>query len=154
MVYTPAGLTTDLEKLGAGYQALVDDIAIEPETADKAFVFAEYVKLMEKAGVYAINNDAINYTPADNGRKVYALSMNIPPKMNAGDYTVRALAVRQGKVIDQAEQKLHVQLTGLPKFIARLAFGHSLLFGIMAVVIAVAAGLIIGMLFKGGGGAH
>jgi len=154
MVYTPAGLHDGLEKLGVGYRALVNDIAIEPESADKAFVFAEYVKLMEKAGVYAINKDAISYAPMDNGMKKYTLTLGIPPKMNAGDYTVRVLAVRQGEVVDQAQQNLHIQLTGLPKIIAKLAFEHSLLYGIMAVFIAVATGLIIGMLFKGGGGAH
>jgi uncharacterized protein (TIGR02186 family) len=154
MVYTPEKLQTGLDKLGVGYQALVDNIAIEPESADKGFVFAEYVKLMEKAGVYGVNKGAITYGPADKGMKTYSLTLVIPPKMNAGDYMVRALACRQGTVIGRANQALQIRLTGLPKFIARLAFDHSLLFGIMAVVIAVAAGLIIGMLFKGGGGAH
>jgi ABC-type dipeptide/oligopeptide/nickel transport system permease subunit len=35
-----------------------------------------------------------------------------------------------------------------------MAFEHSLLYGIMAVVIAVFAGLFMGVIFKDRGGAH
>ena len=154
MVYTPADLTTELEGLGVGYQALVNDITMEPDTADKSFVFTEYVKLMEKSGVYKVKQGAVQYGPVQNGVKPWSVTLAIPPKMSAGDYHVRAMSVQRGAVTATTGKKLHIQLTGLPKIIAKLAFEHSLFFGIMAVLIAVATGLIIGMIFKGGGGAH
>ena len=147
-------LMKDLSILHAGYQKLVRDIVIKPESADKMFVFSEYVKLMEKAGVYAVNNGTVQYGPVKDGNKTFSVVLSIPPKMNAGEYEVTAIAVKDGHALGRATEPLTLQLSGFPKLIAKLAFEHSLLFGIMAVVIAVAAGLIIGTLFKGGGGAH
>ena len=156
MVYTPTGPVDKYvnQQLGIGYAALVDNIAIEPEEADKAFIFGEYVKLMEKAGVYAINQGTISYGAPANGMKTFTVTLTIPSLMAAGDYTVHALTIKDGAVTNQASEKLTLILTGFPKTIADLAYGKPLLFGIMAVVIAVATGLFIGAIFKGGGGAH
>ncbi len=156
MVYTPAGTGENLldADLGLGYQALLKEIEIEPASADKEFIFGEYTKLMEKWNVYAVHRDAVSYGPVQGERKPFSLTLTIPPKMNAGAYRVEAVAVRDHGVIARAETGLQIELTGLPKLIASLAFGQPLLFGIMAVVIAVGTGLIIGALFKGGGGGH
>ena len=170
MVYTPekvgkdlllaqlegdaGALARDVAMLGIGYKALVKDIDIKPESADKKFVFGEYVKLMEKAGVYGVYNGAVEYGPIKDGRKSFAVTLNIPPKMNAGKYLVEAISVKDGKPVGRASEEITIELSGLPKIIASLSYEHSLLFGIMAVAIAVATGLLIGVLFKGGGGAH
>jgi hypothetical protein len=147
-------LMKDLSILHAGYQKLVRDIVIKPASEDKMFIFGEYVKLMEKAGVYAVNNGTVAYGAVKDGKKPFTVVLNIPPKMSAGQYKVKAIVVKNGKILVQTAVPLTLQLSGFPKLIATLSRDHALLFGIMAVVIAVAAGLIIGMLFKGGGGAH
>ena len=153
MIYSSSGLTLTPET-GVGYGALEEHISIIPETADKQFVFGEYIKLMEKSGVYGIFKGGLNYAESRDGRRSFSATITIPPKMNAGDYTITAVAVKNGKNTAQATKQLTIVLSGLPKAIASLAFGMPLLFGIMAVFIAVATGLIIGVLFKGGGGAH
>ncbi len=147
-------MVKDVALLGIGYKALVGDIKITPESADKKFVFGEYVKLMEKSGVYGVYNGTVNYGPIRDGQKSFMVTLIIPPKMNAGTYLVEAIAVRDGAAIAHADKKLTIELSGLPRLIASLSYKHSLLFGIMAVAIAVAAGLLIGVLFKGGGEAH
>jgi len=147
-------LMKDLSILHAGYQKLIHDIVIKPASEDKIFIFSEYVKLMEKAGVYAVNNGTVSYGTVKDGKKPFSVVLNIPPKMSAGQYKVKAITVKNGQMLGQTETELTLQLSGFPKLIATLSRDHALLFGIMAVVIAVATGLIIGTLFKGGGGAH
>lgn len=147
-------LVKDVAMLGIGYKALVKDIAIKPETADKKFVFGEYVKLMEHAGVYGVHNGTVEYGAAKGGKKAFTVTLTIPPKMNAGKYLIEAITIKDGKAVGRASEEITIELSGLPKIIASLAYEHSLLFGIMAVAIAVATGLLIGVLFKGGGGAH
>ncbi len=157
MLYAPEGtLKNNLVRAetGVGYKALQDEVTLHPDSADKPFVFGEYIKLMEASGVYGFHEGSVRYGPVNEGRKEYTVTLDIPPKMTAGSYTVTALAVQGGKVLDQVQVPLAIELSGFPRFIADLAFNHSLLFGIMAVFIAVATGLIIGMIFKGGGGAH
>lgn len=156
MIYFPENVTQELigEKTGVGYEAVEKEITIEPASEDRAFIFGEYVKLMEKSGVYALNEGGVTYGQANDGMKPFSATLDIPSKMKPGSYHIKALAVNQGAVTEQIEQELNLRLTGFPAMISKLAFGNSLLFGIMAVVIAIAAGLIIGTLFKGGGGAH
>lgn len=156
MVYTPEKMGADLlrPELGVGYKALIKDITIKPASADKAFIFDEYVKLMEQSGVYAVGKATVVYGATDNDGKEFSATLTIPSKMNAGSYTIEAVAVRAGKVVGRTRKTLTLELSGLPKVIATLAFGRPLLFGIMSVFIALATGLIIGVLFKGGGGAH
>jgi len=156
MVYTPAGPSKKFinRELGVGYKALLADIAISPATEDKDFIFGEYVKLMEKSGVYAVNEGTITYGEPNNGVKSFAATLTIPSKMSAGSYTIEGIAVKNGTAIARAREKLQLELSGLPAAIASLAFGRPLLFGIMAVFIAIATGLIIGVLFRGGSGAH
>ena len=156
MVYTPVGPRENFigPELGVGYKALVKDIDIEPESADKEFIFGEYVKLMEKAGVYAINEGTVKYGETTNGTKTFSATLTIPSMMSAGDYTVEALAVKNGMAFNKTKQNITLELSGLPATISKMAYGSPLMFGIMAVVIAVATGLIIGFIFKGGGGAH
>jgi len=154
MVYTPEGSKEKFlnPELGVGYKALVKDIAISPESEDKAFIFGEYVKLMEKSGVYAINEGSVTYGEPNDGVKGFSVTLTIPSKMSAGDYTVEAIAVKDGAVFSRVVEKLTLELSGLPKMIASLAFGKPLMFGFMAVFIALATGLIIGVIFRGGGG--
>ena len=156
MVYTPPGSTDKFlsPELGIGYKALVDGIGIMPESEDKAFIFGEYVKLMEKSGVYAVNEGTVNYGEVNDGVKGFAVTLDIPSKMSAGDYTVEAIGIRDGAAFSRTQEKLTLELSGLPATIASLAFGKPLLFGFMAVFIAVATGLLIGVIFRGGGGAH
>ena len=156
MVYTPEGATEKFlnAETGVGYKALVNDISIQPESEDKSFIFAEYVKLMEKSGVYAVNENSIVYGAAAKGMKAFSVTLTIPSKMTPGTYSVKAIAVQNSTVASETSEVLNLELTGLPATIAKLAYGSPLLFGFMAVFIAIATGLLIGMIFRGGGGAH
>lgn len=153
MVYTPTGATKNFisPELGIGYKSLVRDITISPESADKDFIFGEYVKLMEEAGVYAINEAAIAYGEPHDGMKGFSTTLTIPSKMSAGKYTVEAIAVKNGLVKGKTREELTLELSGLPAAISSLAFDKPLLYGFMSVFIALAAGLIIGVIFRGGG---
>jgi uncharacterized protein (TIGR02186 family) len=156
MVYTPAGPADTFinPELGIGYKALLGNIDISPESADKPFIFGEYVKLMEKSGVYAVNEGSVTYGEPNNGVKGFSVTLTIPSKMSAGNYTVEAIAVRNGTAASRTQENLTLELSGLPAIIAKMAYGSPLLFGIMAVFIAIGTGLIIGVIFRGGGGAH
>ncbi|MGO9531585.1 MAG: TIGR02186 family protein, partial [Syntrophobacteraceae bacterium] len=60
-------------------------------------------------------------------------------------------AIRNGEVIARAEQPLTVNLVGFPALLAQLAFGHAALYGILATLIALLAGLAVGLIFQGKG---
>jgi hypothetical protein len=74
--------------------------------------------------------------------------------LKPGGYVVEAAAVKGGVVVAQSSSQVVAQLTGFPAWLNHLAFGRSLLYGIMATVIAIVSGLVIGLIFQGKGGAH
>ena len=156
MLYVPekGGRALLSPELGLGYQALEQEVTLEPATEDKSFVLGEYVKLMEKYGVYNDHAGSIQYTDTPNGERRFVTTLIIPPKMKPGQYQVQCYAVRDGKVSGQGSDTLTIELTGMPALIANMAYNHALIYGIIAVCIAIAAGLLMGMLFKGKGGAH
>jgi hypothetical protein len=67
---------------------------------------------------------------------------------------VEVLAVRDGHVVERASTKMLVEQAGLVAALSGMATNHAALYGIMAVVVALVAGLGVGAIFKKGGGSH
>ena len=126
--------------------------AVKGDTEDA--IFDEFIKLMELDDFYQVENGVIQYTGEENGKRSFRAELSIPAAMHQGVYRVEALAVKDGKIVDMGAEELHTQLTGLPAFLSKLAFEHSLLYGVAAVIIAILAGLLMSLLFKERGGAH
>ncbi|WP_419787113.1 TIGR02186 family protein [Pseudodesulfovibrio sp.] len=126
--------------------------SIKGETDD--LLFDEFIKLMERDGFYEVENGVVSYETAADGEVPFKATLAIPSAMHQGVYRVEVLAVRDGKVADVAAEELHTKLTGLPEFLSKLAYDHSLMYGIAAVIIAILAGLVMSMIFKERGGAH
>ncbi len=156
MILTSKGLKNEIDSphSSLGFAALEKQITIEPPDKDKDFLFKEFVKLQRKNHVYFSNDNAVQYAADHNGQRTFTSVITIPPKMKPGTYTIEVFALENGTVVGTATKSLTIKKIGFPKQVENLAFNHSLLYGIIAVLIALVAGLIIGVLFKGKGGAH
>ena len=63
-------------------------------------------------------------------------------------------ALNQGNIVARTTDHLKVDEVGLPALLSALAFEHGGLYGILASLIAIAAGLLMGFLFRGSKGVH
>ncbi len=153
MIYADADLPPSLDS-EIGFSALKNVIKISPAGENKDFLFKEFVKLKKHSALYTFHANAISYGPAEGGSRSFKVSLIIPPHMHQGSYTVQSFAVRDGHVVGKAAKPMQLKLTGLPAKLSKLAFGHPLLYGIIAAGVALAAGLLIGVLFGSKGGAH
>ncbi len=156
MVYTTPELAkvVNLHTINLGYWSVKDQVELEPENEVKEFLFKEFVKLKEEEGVYVIDSKSVKYAAGPDGTRQFEVNIAVPPKMKPGQYSVEAYAVADNSVVGKADTALMITLIGFPAWIAGLAFGHELLYGTMAVLVAIAAGLAMGILFKDKGGAH
>ncbi|TVM26252.1 TIGR02186 family protein, partial [Oceanidesulfovibrio marinus] len=68
--------------------------------------------------------------------------------------TLASLAVKDGPEFAMTEKDLKVELVSTPLFMAKLAFGHGALYGILATIIALVSGLVIGLIFPSKGEGH
>ena len=134
---------------------LKGSIQIEASGDGHENAFEEFLKLKQKEGLYREMLGNISYESASEGQKTFLAEIPIPSRLTPGSYMVELDAVRNGEIIARAEQPVSVKLVGFPALLSTLAFGHSALYGILATIIALLAGLGIGLIFQGGGkGGH
>jgi len=156
MVYTTPTVAKmiNLPTINLGYWSVKDKVKLKPVSASKEFLFKEFIKLKEEEGVYSIDKESIKYSDGPDGLRHFEINVQVPPKMKPGKYMVEVSAISNDSVLGRAKTHLSLKLVGFPAWIASLAFGHELLYGSMAVLVAIAAGLVMGVLFKDKGGAH
>jgi len=126
-------------------------VEVEANGCGHENAFEEFLKLKQKEGLYREMFGNISYESASEGQKTFRAIVPIPSRLAPGDYAVKLDAVRNGDVIARAEQPVKVNLVGFPALMSGLAFGHSALYGILATIIALIAGLGIGLVFQSRG---
>jgi len=156
MIYTSDGARDAAEnpELECSFPALEQRVKIEPPGKDEHFLFGEFLKLKKHDKVFASFPGAVSLGTGEDGNRSFETTLQIPPRMGQDDYTVTVFAVDRNRVVDRAETTLQVRQAGFPARLSKLAFGQALLYGVLSVLVAVAAGFIMGALFGGNGGAH
>lgn len=140
------------EALGIGEKsALVEAIHIGPEGADRAALMPEFLKLKAHEGLYRAVAEGLTLAPAQNGSQKFRASFRLPSRLSPGAYTLEAVAVKDGAEISRASRGVEVKLAGMPAVMADLAFNHGLWYGVLSSVIAILAGLGIGLVFQSKG---
>jgi uncharacterized protein (TIGR02186 family) len=145
--------SSEVRKLGLPY--LEKETGIMPESADHAALFKEFLKLKESEGLYASNQGLLHYPKTSDAQKSFEVKVPIPARFPPGKYQVEVYAVSAGAVAAHATQPLEVKMVGVPAFLSSFAFQNGALYGLFAVVVALVAGLAIGVVFSGSkGGSH
>lgn len=152
LVESPAGL----DALGAaggtlGLEGLAQKVEIEPVTADRAALLPELLKLKKGEGLYREGAGHVNMGQVEGERQRFSAEFPVPSRLSPGEYTLEAVAVKDGIVSGQASRALEAKLTGFPAVLSDLAFGHALWYGVLSSIIAIIAGLCIGLVFQSKG---
>jgi uncharacterized protein (TIGR02186 family) len=144
------------EKYLIGYPALEKHVEITPvaNADEKTKWFDEFVKYQENSHVYAATEGKITTTTNANGRQEYYILTDWPYQAAPGDYLVTVYAVKNGKVIEQAESKVNVAQVGTVKMLATMARDSAAFYGFLSIGIALSAGFGVGLVFRKGGGSH
>ena len=75
-------------------------------------------------------------------------SFELPANLREGDYTARIFLTRGGRVIDEHQTVIFVQKVGLERFLYNLAHQRPLIYGILSLTIAIAAGWAASAVFR------
>ena len=136
---------------GIGFESIKAAAEMESSAAgmDSERWIKEFIKFKKAEKLYQIQEGKVKKEQGS-----YQLDIKWPFQAAPGTYNIEVLAVRDGKVVDRNETSLTVAKTGLVATLSNLAFNHAAVYGIIAIVVAMAAGFAVGALFKGGGGAH
>ena len=137
----------ELEKELLGYVSLRHKIVFESDVPLTGQEFDEFIKLKEHNGSYNINN-IIHFDPNATGRQKVNTTLDIPSFISAGDYEVFLYCFKNGNLIKKASANFLIEESGLTLFIKNLAFKNPAMYGIFAIIIALSAGIIIGIIFN------
>jgi hypothetical protein len=150
----------DLDRLAAAGDASVrplklsglkDSVRIEANGGEHKGAFEEFLKLKQKEGLYKEILGNIRYGAVSDGQKTFHAVIPVPSRLFPGSYVLELVAVRNGEVIARVNQPVTVKLAGFPALLARLAFGFPALYGVLATIIALITGLVIGVVFQSRG---
>jgi uncharacterized protein (TIGR02186 family) len=143
------------EQLGIGLESLKKEMEIDAPRAKRDDLANEFLKLKQNQELYAFHPGEISFEQKNEKEKSFNVSVWLPSRIPTGEYQIRVMEIHDGHIVNNSRDQLKVKEEGVPLMLSSLAFNHSLLYGFLAVLIAVAAGLAMDFFFGGkGGGAH
>ena len=158
MVFSSKKLSEILDKQeqlkhDIGYFALSQKIKVEPEPQNKGYWIREFIRFKEKLRLYRQISDVVKVKETPKGCD-FSLSLHWPYQAPPKTYKLTVFAVKDNKIIDKCSKDIKIEKVGLLKTISNLAFSNPAIYGIIAIIIAVVAGIGVGMIFGGGKGGH
>lgn len=105
-------------------------------TRDPVTFTAALIRLRTETGAYATREGSI----ALKGGTLFRTDVPLPSNLTEGDYSVRFFLTRDRAVVARYETALAVRKVGLERFLFVTAMERPVLYGLMSLAIAIAAG--------------
>ncbi len=140
----PAAL---LNQLGIGFDALVDQLSkrIDIEDLKGAERYSEaVVRLMERQGLYKSGATGVKIV----GDRLFQVNIALDANVPSGAFEADVYLFRGGKLLGRRVTELSIHKSGFERFLYNFAFQYPLLYGVVAVMLAVIAGLMATALFR------
>ena len=131
-----------LDEWKLGYATVIvsaDEIA--------AGMFLDLITLKERGGLYVTREGGLHVTRDDEGARVEGQFV-LPASVRPGDYTLDLIGFSAGRPSRLGSTTVVVERVGTVRLMWSLAMTHGLFYGTTAVVIALVAGLLTGLLFR------
>ena len=131
-------ILTDAENLR--YQITIPSAIRAKGLADQTVTSTDFMaallRIRESEGRYRLDEGAVELTDAT----LFRADVVLPANLTEGDYRVRMYITRGGVVIDTQDQVIVVQKQGVERFVHRLSKSQPLVYGLLSLLLAVAAG--------------
>lgn len=101
-------------------------------------------RLKHQAGLASESANGIRFV----SKTLFRARLPVPANVPIGRHTVRAYLFKGGELMVKKSARLAVRKTGFEQFTYNLAHRHSLLYGILAVLIAIATGWLASVIFR------
>lgn len=94
------------------------------------------IRIRAGADLYQVLEGAVDLEE----ETLFRTAITLPANLTEGDYEARIFLTRNGRVIDEYLTTIPVQKVGLERWLYNLAHENALLYGLMSLSIAIAAG--------------
>jgi uncharacterized protein (TIGR02186 family) len=142
------------KKLELGYPAVRSQMKMhlirgDATPEDEGIVWQGLVKIKENANLYNIVEDPKRLEISEG--KLFKHYFRFPPAATEGRYQVESYCFQNGELVGYGKDVIEIKKVGVENWITQTSQNSPVFFGIMAVLIAVGAGLLVGVLFGKGG---
>ena len=133
-----------------GFEALAEEVSFKDQlkTVTSSELFHEFVRLKQDQGLYGLFPGEVKLSPAGADHDFVEAAFWIPTRTPPGTYQVCLTVVEKGQIVQHQCVPLEVAMIGLPAFLSSLSRDSAVLYGFFAVAIAMATGLLTGVIFK------
>jgi uncharacterized protein (TIGR02186 family) len=143
------GLPADpLVKTGAdkNYSVIREGAQFAPEDPEKDQLMDGYIGLKKKQGLYAIQEGNVKTIKGRLFKSEFFMPSNAP----VGLYQFDVFAIKKNTVIASGSTTIILGKVGVENWATSFALNHGLLYGILAVMAALVAGIGVGLVFREG----
>ncbi len=114
----------------------IEAVGSTSEAVDADQFIAALQRLQQDEGRFRLDERSVFLTD----QTLFRTDIRLPADLTEGNYKVRLFLTREGKVIDEQQRVIFVRKAGLEKFVYDLAHDQPLLYGVLSLLMAVAAG--------------
>ncbi|MDQ2092124.1 TIGR02186 family protein [Marimonas arenosa] len=111
-------------------------IGATEEVADPQPFTDAVIRIRGASGLYQILENQVEIAE----QTLFRTSVALPSNLTEGHYKTRVFLTRDGKVVSHYETTIDVQKVGLERFLFNLSREKPLIYGLMSLAIAIAAG--------------
>ena len=108
-----------------------------PASIEDAQAFTDaLIRIRQESGAYQMLEGAV----ALDEQTLFRTAIELPANLTEGDYQTRIFLTRGGAVVSQFETSIDVRKVGLERWLYTLSRQQPMLYGLMSLAIAIAAG--------------
>jgi uncharacterized protein (TIGR02186 family) len=116
---------------------------------DAEVVWKGLLKIQERANLYNIVEDPQRLEIAEG--KLFKHYFRFPAAATEGRYLVESYCFQKGQLVAYGKDLIQIKKVGLENYLTQTSQNQAVFYGIIAVLIAMGAGLLVGVIFKKGG---
>lgn len=135
---------TDQLRYGIGMEQAVRRVAGSDTISDTAPFTQAVIRLRMEDGTYAELDDGVLLAEDT----LFQTRIEMPANLVEGEYAAQFFLVRNREILSTAETTILVEKTGIERWIYNLSKQQPLLYGVLAVLVAFAAGWVAAEAFR------
>lgn len=102
------------------------------------------IRIKQREGLYIYDPQGVVFV----GRNLFRATVDLPANVPVGQYATDVYLLRNGEVLSHNRSNLRISKAGFERFVYAAAFDYPLLYGIIAVIVAITAGLLASALAR------
>ena len=118
--------------------------AVGTGVADQEAFIDALIRIRTDETLYQLNEGRVDLR----GETLFDTQIRLPANLVEGDYRTRIILTRNGEVVDVVSEDIVVRKVGLERWIYNLAHERPLIYGLLSLAIAIAAGWLASAAFR------